>query len=187
MRALQSGFDSLEKVTVSQEQCTIHHLLTHTAGIPDYFDEEVMHDFEELWRETPMYQIRNLKDFLPLFQHRPMKFDVGARFGYNNAGYILLGLIVEAVTQQGFAEYVQENIFNKVGMSRSGYFEFDALPTNTAQGYVDFSDGTWKTNIYSLPAKGGSDGGAFVTVNDMVKFCLPATSPVRQAYYADRL
>ncbi|CAG7652963.1 Penicillin-binding protein 4* [Paenibacillus solanacearum] len=152
------------------QEVTIHHLLTHTSGIPDYFDEEVMDNFEELWREIPMYHIRKLKDFLPLFQNRPMKFDVGARFSYNNAGYILLGLIVEAVTQQSFAEYVQENIFNKVGMDMSGYFELDALPSNTAQGYIDFSDGTWKTNIYSLPVKGGSDGGAFVTASDMVKF-----------------
>lgn len=55
-------------------------------------------------------------------------------------------------------------------MSRSGYFELDNLPSNTAIGYIDFPDGTWKTNIYSLPVKGGSDGGAFVTVNDMVNF-----------------
>lgn len=44
-------------------------------------------------------------------------------------------------------------------------------PASTqASGYIDFPDGTWKTNIYSLPAKGGSDGGAFVTADDMVKF-----------------
>lgn len=170
------SFDSRLKDCVNfdfpnfDEKVTIHHLLTHTSGIPDYFDEEVMDDFEELWRETPMYHIRKLEDFLLLFQNRSMKFDVGTRFSYNNAGYILLGLIVEAATRQSFAEFVQENIFNKVGMSRSGYFEFDTIPSNTAQGYIDLSDGTWKTNIYSLPAKGGSDGGAFVNVNDMVEF-----------------
>lgn len=154
------------------DEVTIHHLLTHTSGIPDYYDEEVMdvNDFEALWRERPMYQMRKLKDFLPLFQLRPMKFDVGSRFSYNNAGYILLGLIVEAVTQQRFAEYVQQNIFDKVDMSRSGYFELDALPSNTAQGYIDFPDGRWKTNVYSLPVKGGSDGGAFVNVHDMAAF-----------------
>jgi CubicO group peptidase (beta-lactamase class C family) len=144
------------------DNVTIHHLLTHTSGIPD--------NFEDLWRETPMYHIRKLKDFLPLFMDRPMKFDVGTRFSYCNAGYVLLGLIVEATAKQSFADYVQEHIFNKAGMSGSGYFEFDTLPSNTAQGYIDFADGTWKTNIYSLPAKGGSDGGAFVTANDMAKF-----------------
>ncbi|WP_394190124.1 serine hydrolase domain-containing protein [Paenisporosarcina quisquiliarum] len=149
------------------EEITIHHLLTHTSGIPDYFDEEVMDDFEELWVENPMYRIRSLKDFLPLFQDQAMKFKPGERFHYNNAGYIVLGLIVEQASQRNFTDYVQEHIFNKAGMVDSGYFEMDALPPNTALGYIDNPNGTWKTNIYSLPAKGGSDGGAFVTVHDM--------------------
>jgi CubicO group peptidase (beta-lactamase class C family) len=149
------------------EEITIHHLLTHTSGIPDYFDEEVMDDFEELWIKHPMYHIRSLKDFLPLFQDQPMKFKVGERFHYNNAGYILLGLIVEQASKLNFSDYIQKHLFDKAGMGESGYFEQDALPANTALGYIDHPDGTWKTNIYSLPAKGGSDGGAFVTVKDM--------------------
>lgn len=146
---------------------TIHHLLTHTAGIPDYFDEEVMDDFEELWVKNPMYHLRTLEDFLPLFKNEPMKLKVGEKFHYNNAGYIILGLIIEQTSQIKFADYMKENIFKKSGMASSGYFEFDSLPQSTALGYIDFPDGTWKSNIYSLPVKGGSDGGAFVTVNDM--------------------
>ncbi|WP_202081192.1 serine hydrolase [Caldalkalibacillus salinus] len=146
---------------------TIHHLLTHTSGIPDYFDEETMDDFEQLWIKNPMYRIRTLEDLLPLFQNQPMKFKAGERFHYNNAGYILLGLIVEQASQLTFTDYIEENIFKKASMVNSGYFEFDSLPNSTALGYIDFPNGTWKTNIYSLPVKGGSDGGAFVTVNDM--------------------
>lgn len=151
------------------QEITIHHLLTHTAGIPDYFDEEVMDDFEELWVENPMYLMRSLESFLPLFQNEPMKLKAGERFHYNNAGYILLGLIVEQASSLKFTDYVTENIFRKADMGSSGYFELDALPGQTAIGYIELPDGTWKTNIYSLPVKGGSDGGAFVTVNDMVK------------------
>ena len=150
-------------------EITIHHLLTHTSGIPDYFDEDVMDDFEELWIKRPMYHIRSLKDFLPMFQNEQMKSTPGESFHYNNAGYILLGLIVEHASKMEFTEYVQEKIFKKAGMLDSGYFSFDALPSNTALGYVDLPDGSWKTNIYSLPVKGGSDGGAYVTVEDMGK------------------
>lgn len=146
---------------------TVHHLLTHTSGIPDYFDEEVMDDFEELWIKTPMYHIRTLQDFLPLFQNEPMKNLPGKRFRYNNSGYILLGLIVEKVSGLPFTDYVEEHIFKKARMLDSGYFAFDSLPARTAWGYIDHSDGTWKTNMYSLPAKGGSDGGAYVTASDM--------------------
>lgn len=152
------------------QDITVHHLLTHTAGIPDYFDEEVMDDFEELWIKNPMYLIRKLENFLPLFQNEPMKSGVGEKFHYNNAGYILLGLIVEQVSQRPFSEYVKENIFKRANMKDAGYFEMDSLPGRTALGYIDFPDGTWKTNVYSLPVKGGSDGGAFVSVKDMSNF-----------------
>ncbi|WP_208590655.1 serine hydrolase domain-containing protein [Gracilibacillus suaedae] len=151
------------------QSISIHHLLTHTSGIPDYFDEEIMDDFEELWIKYPMYTIRRLEDFLPLFHQNAMKLRVGERFHYNNAGYILLGLIVEQASNLSFSDYIQEHIFNKAGMDQSGYFELDALPQNTALGYMDFPDGSWKTNIYSLPVKGGSDGGAYTTVKDMIK------------------
>ena len=76
------------------KEITIHHLLTHTSGIPDYFDEDVMDDFEDLWKNLPMYQMNHLKDFLPLFQNQKMMFSPGGKFHYNNAGYIVLGLIV---------------------------------------------------------------------------------------------
>ncbi len=158
---LETHFPNFDK------DVTVHHLLTHTSGIPDYFDEAVMDDFEELWIENPMYHIRNLTDFLPLFQNQSMKSKAGEKFQYNNAGYILLGLIVEQVSGIPFSEYVEENIFKRANMNSSGYFEFDRLPKHTALGYIDLPDGKWKTNIYSLPVKGGSDGGAFVSAKDM--------------------
>ncbi|MEK5057385.1 penicillin-binding protein [Paenibacillus sp. FSL H7-0326] len=147
---------------------TVQQLLTHTSGVPDYFDEDVMDDFEELWVQRPMYHIRRLEDFLPLFQNEPMKHPAGSKFHYNNAGYILLGLMVEQVSQMTFQEYVEEHIFTKAGMTDSGYFEMDHLPERTALGYIQTENG-YRTNIYSLPARGGSDGGAYVTVGDMMK------------------
>ena len=141
--------------------------MTHTAGVPDYFDEDVIEDYEELWVERPMYRMRRLEDFLPLFQDYHMQFGVGERFHYNNSGYILLGLVVEQVTSEPFADYVAENVLAQAGMTHSGYFELDSLPPKTAQGYIDLPDGRWKTNIYSVPAKGGADGGVYVTVKDM--------------------
>lgn len=148
---------------------TIHHLLTHTSGIPDYFDEEFMDDFELLWKDVPMYSIRSPKDFLPLFQNRPMKFSPGERFSYNNAGFILLGLVVEQMTGVKFTAYVEKNIFQKCGMQDSGYYRMDQLPERTAIGYIG-DDQSWRSNIYSVPIIGGPDGGAFTTVHDLVTF-----------------
>ncbi|CAM3586931.1 serine hydrolase domain-containing protein [Marinicrinis lubricantis] len=150
-------------------EITIHHLLTHSSGIPDYFDEEVMDDFEQLWETVPMYRIQEPKDFLPLFQHGEMKFRPGEKFSYSNAGYILLGLIVEQVSGRSFTTYVENNIFRRCGMNDSGYFRMDQLPERTAFGYIEQGE-SWRTNIYSLPVQGGPDGGAFTTVLDMKTF-----------------
>lgn len=153
------------------ETITIHHLLTHSSGVPDYFDESVMDDFEELWKERPMYLLNHLRDFLPMFQNKQMMFKPGEKFHYNNAGFILLGLIIEKMTGLSFQNYIQSHIFEPCGMKDSGYFRFDNLPENTAIGYIDNEeDGTWRTNIYSLPVRGGSDGGAYVTAQNMILF-----------------
>lgn len=149
---------------------TIHHLLTHTSGVPDYFDEEEMDDYEVLWESKPMYHMRSPKDFLPMFQNERMKAEVGNSFRYNNSGYILLGLVVEHFSECSFTDFVEKHIFLKAGMRDSGYFEMDRLPKHTAYGYIDQPDGNWKTNVYSVPVKGGADGGAYVTVEDMAKF-----------------
>lgn len=148
---------------------TVHHLLTHTSGIPDYFDEEVMEDYEDLWKSRPMYQIKQLEDFLPMFQQGKMMFPPGERFHYNNAGFVLLGMMVERVTGESFTHYVEENVFLPCKMKDAGYFSFDQLPADTATGYIDNEDGTWRSNIYSVPIKGGADGGAYVTAPDMGK------------------
>ncbi|WP_134163611.1 serine hydrolase domain-containing protein [Evansella clarkii] len=148
---------------------TIHHLLTHTSGVPDYFDEAVMEDFADLWKEQPMYLLDSLAAFLPMFQKKEMLFSPGERFHYNNAAFILLGLVVEEKTGMPFSEYIVENIFKPAGMADSGYFSLDQLPENTALGYIDHEDGSWKTNVYSIPVKGGADGGAFTTSGDMLK------------------
>ncbi|MFB5663481.1 serine hydrolase domain-containing protein [Alteribacillus sp. HJP-4] len=152
------------------ERITIHHLLCHSSGMPDYFNEEIMDDYEELWKEVPMYLLTNPSAFLPLFQTGKMMFPPGEKFHYNNAGYIVLGLIVEKLTGVSLHDYVELNIFERCGMVDSGYFSMDHLPKNTDIGYIDKEDGTWKTNIYSIPIKGGADGGAFVTTSDMIKF-----------------
>lgn len=149
---------------------TLHQRLTHTSGMPDYFDEAVMHDYADVWRDRPMYQIQQPRDFLPLFNHLPMVFSPGERFAYNISGFILLGLVVEALTGQSFASYVRQHVFTPAGMTDSGYFRADDLPDRTAYAYLQRPDGSWSTNIFSVPVMGGPDGGAYTTAPDMERF-----------------
>jgi CubicO group peptidase (beta-lactamase class C family) len=150
---------------------TIHHLLTHTSGIPDYFDEAIMDDFAALWYDLPVYRLRSPADFLPLFQARPMQFAPGTRFHYNNAGFVVLALVVEHMTGMPFHHYVTEHVFQAGGMVDSGYFTTDQLPARTALGYIEDAPGTeWRTNIFAVPVIGGGDGGAYTTVADVITF-----------------
>jgi CubicO group peptidase (beta-lactamase class C family) len=149
---------------------TIHHLLTHSSGITSYFEEDLNPDYEALWRDTPVYALRGPRDFLRLFTHKPMKFAPGARFEYNDGGYVLLGLVVESVGGRPFTDYVTERIFRAAGMHDSGYFAADALPERTARAYLRNPDGTWRTNVFAVPAVGGPDGGAYTTAPDMTRF-----------------
>lgn len=149
---------------------TLWHLLTHSSGITSYFEEDVDDDYEALWKALPVYRVHRPRDFLPLFQDKPMKFAPGARFEYNDGGYILLGLVVESVIGGRFVDYVQENVLDRAGMVDSGYFPADQLPPHTAYAYIRNPDGSWRTNVFAVPIVGGSDGGAYTTGPDMARF-----------------
>lgn len=150
---------------------TVEQLLTHTSGMPDYFDESVMEDYSELWRDFPNYRIRTSADLLPLFIHKSMLFPKGERFQYNNAGFVVLGLLIEAVTGLAFDHYVSTHIFRPCSMLSTGYFELDRLPSGCANSYLfDVKSREYYTNIYSVDAKGTGAGGVFTTVEDMDRF-----------------
>jgi CubicO group peptidase (beta-lactamase class C family) len=150
---------------------TVEQLLTHTSGVPDYFDEQVMDDYEELWKDFPNYKIRRNSDLLSLFIEKPMQYPRGTKFSYNNSGYVLLATIIEQLTQKPFDIYLDEVIFKPCKMDSTGYFELDRLPSNCANNYIhcDSTD-VYRTNIYSVDAKGTGAGGAFITTEDVSKF-----------------
>jgi len=150
---------------------TIHHLLTHTSGVPDYFDEEGDDDFEALWATLPTYRVRTPSDVFPLFAGKPMKFPPGERFSYCNAGFVLLGLLIEQHTGMPFSVYVEAEVLATAGMHDSGYFAFDRLPPSTASNYLTDEDpDDPRTNIFTVPVVGQPDGGAFITAPDMASF-----------------
>ena len=78
---------------------TVKQLLNHTSGVPDYFDESVMDEYEELWIDYPNYKIRHNSDLLPLFINKPMMYPKGKKFQYNNSGYVLLAMVIEKVME----------------------------------------------------------------------------------------
>lgn len=154
------------------EKVTVEQLLNHTSGVPDYFDESVMDEYEELWVDYPNYKIRHNNDLFPLFINKPMMYAKGSKFQYNNSGYVLLAAIIEKVTGQYFDKYLQENVFDVCDMKSTGYYELDRLPAKCANNYIYCPDtDDYRTNIFSVDVKGTGAGGAFITVKDVVNFC----------------
>ena len=153
------------------QDVTIRQLLNHTSGVPDYFDENVMDEYEQLWTDYPNYKIRHNSDLLPLFIKKPMMYPKGEKFQYNNSGYVLLAMVIEKVTGMDFDQYLKENIFDRCGMESTGYYELDRLPAKCANHYIYCQDtNDYRTNIFSVDAKGTGAGGAYITVRDTVRF-----------------
>lgn len=151
-------------------EVTIQQLLTHTSGVPDYCDESKFPDYALVWKDYPNYKIRSGMDLVPLFIHEPMAFDKGTQAVYNNTAFTLLGLIIETITNQSFDHYLQTILFDPLKMDRTGYYELDKLPDNTACAYIKEADGRYHSNIFSIDAKGSGAGGAYSTVWDLNKF-----------------
>ncbi len=149
-------------------EITLRHLLTHTSGIPDYFDESRVADFDDFRLSVPWHDLRGPRDYLPCFPDEEAKFAPGEGFAYSNGGYILLGVVIEELTGMQYRDFVTRSIFEPLGMRRSGYFALNRLPEDTALGYVE-EPGGWRTNVYDLPIVGASDGGAFTTLEDVGK------------------
>lgn len=158
------------------DEVTIHNLLTHTSGIADYFNENGSdEEWEKLWAEKPIYTVRSLSDYIPLFAYDEPKFKVGEKFQYNGAGYILLGLVIEKASGISYFDYVRKNIFSKFNMNDSDFISLDEVHKNVAEGYepVEDKEGNivlWKRNIYTATPEAASDGGATSTASDLIHF-----------------
>lgn len=143
---------------------TVEHLLTHTSGVYDYYDEDVITDFDNFYVDIPWYRLATPSDYLPLFAGQAMKFSPGERFSYSNGGYILLGILIEGLSGQLYRDFIQEHVLAPAAIVDSGFFAFNDLPENVAFGYL--GEGT-RTNIYNLPMRGASDGGMYTTLHDL--------------------
>jgi CubicO group peptidase (beta-lactamase class C family) len=107
---------------------TLEQLLTHTSGIPDYTN---FADFPDVIG-TPV----SVADLIARFADKPLDFPPGAHWGYSNSGYILLGAIVERVSGEPYAAFLQDSIFGPLGLKDSGYDINNPTLPEHATGYL---------------------------------------------------
>lgn len=110
------------------DKITIHQLLTHNSGIPNY--TSAPNFFKEKSRNpyTP-------EEFVKTFSGLPLEFTPGERFQYSNSGYFLLGYIIEKISGKTYEQYLQEIILTPLNMTNTGYDHNEPILKNRAAGY----------------------------------------------------
>jgi CubicO group peptidase (beta-lactamase class C family) len=146
---------------------TIHQLLTHTSGMGDYFGSGL---------EEARGNLRSVKDYFPLFAKSRLFSAPGAKWSYSNAGYIVLGAIIEEASGQSYFDYLREHVCKPAGMSNTDFYETDSNTPNLAVGYTNLGPSgglevlSRADNISILPVRGSPAGGGYSTVEDLLKF-----------------
>lgn len=96
------------------ERVTVHHLLTHTSGIPS-------HTSEPGFRHNVSRDAHKPHEFVEEHCSGDLEFEPGSEFRYNNSGYLLLGVIIEKVTGQSYEEALRRRVFDRLEMQSTGY------------------------------------------------------------------
>lgn len=145
------------------ETITVWQLLHHTAGLGDFIVPELFAQRENYVATT---------DYLDLIARQPRVGEPGGEWSYSNAGFLLLGRIVENLSGQTYPEYVARHVFEPAGMSASGYDRVDEIVPGLAVGY--YREGAfaqaWKADWLRVPYSASPAGGGYSTTSDLLRF-----------------
>ncbi|MFL5749843.1 MAG: serine hydrolase domain-containing protein [Chloroflexota bacterium] len=162
-----------QQPTALTREHTLHHLLSHTSGLANYHDDDdpTLASFIANWDRIPVYRIRRPADMLPLFRDLPAVAPPGHEVRYNDAAFILAGLMIEAVTGRPWGEVATEAVLVPAAMGDTAIEALDDDPRRLAVGYLteDSPLGEARSNIYSLPATPQPDGGIITTPADLAR------------------
>ena len=147
------------------QKITLHQLLIHTSGIPDF-------------TRFPDYQttqglLSSPTQTIARFKEKPLDFQPGEKFSYSNSGYIVLGNIIERTSGETYEAFLRDNVFVPLQMVNSGY---DHNNNNLAVGYRDQTIVPADFIDMSIPY---AAGGLYSTVEDFYRW--------DQALYTDKL
>ena len=159
------GFED-DRVT----QITIEHLLNHESGFGDYHQQGYF--------DLPKHE-KTLHKIVDRLKGMPLLFAPGKENEYSNAGYVLLGAIIEKVTGESYFTNVRQRIIEPLGLKNTYVENLDRFKNRVAYGYLYSPLGALEKNetMQDLP---NPDGGFLSTTLDIMKF-------YRSYYYDDIL
>lgn len=140
---------------------TVDRLLTHTSGIKGYTE------MAKFWEQSRLDLTHD--QMIALFSAEPFEFAPGERYQYNNSAYYLLGLIVEKVSGQSYADFLKQHVFGPLGLTETHYLDESPIVKHRAEGYEVRSGTVMNDDPLSmkLPYAAGSLGS---NVLDLMKW-----------------
>jgi CubicO group peptidase (beta-lactamase class C family) len=148
----------MENCPAAWSAITIHHLLTHTSGIPN------MTSFPE-FRKVKFFPTTPMES-IAMFKDKPLDFVPGEKFSYSNSGYILLGHIVERASAKPYADFLRENIFQPLGMKNTDLDTNSAVIKHRAAGYTRGPNGIINAEYINMTIPFAA-GAMYSTVEDL--------------------
>lgn len=152
------------------DEITIHHLLTHTSGIPDI-------------RAFSTYEKKKIKphtldQLIERFKNKPLDFEPGEKYKYSNSGYVLLSYIIEKASGKKYETVLKEYIFDPLGIRNTGYDHHEAIIKNRASGYSIVDDKIVNATYIDMSFPAGA-GALYSTIEDLYLW--------DQALYSEKL
>ena len=147
-------------VPADKQSMTLHHLLTHSSGLRDGFGGD--------------YEVAERDSLADVILRSELLWAPGTRYQYSNAGYSLLGTVVEKASGMGYERYLREKLWAPAGMTRTGYRGVQWRPGELAVGYREGA--RWGTPVDHLWAPDGpywnlrANGGVLSTVTDLFRW-----------------
>ncbi len=140
---------------------TIFNVLTHTSGIPNFTS------FPE-YPKLSAFPITTEK-IVAMFRDKPLDFQPGEKWSYSNSGYVLLGYLIEKISGESYAKFVQDNIFTPVGMKDSGYDSNSAIIERRAAGYEPTPKGPQNAEFVHMTIPHAA-GALYSTTEDLLRW-----------------
>ncbi len=137
----------------------IRHLLTHTAGIPDYRTEVLPADSRRSYTE---------KELVQMVCASKLEFPPGARYSYSNPGYLLLGAIIGRVDGRHYSDVLGERVFRPLGMKSAREIDDADIIMHRAAGYR-LRKGLLANQEWIAPENNKTaDGSLYLSISDMI-------------------
>ena len=151
----------LPECPAAWQPLTIRHLLTHTAGIPNYTN------FPDFVRVAVLPTTST--ELVGRLTDKPLEFPPGEKFAYSNSGYYLLGLIIERASGKSYADFLHEAVFTPLGMTHTGYDSPSRILKNRAAGYARQA-GVIVNAAYMDMTLPYAAGGLYSTTEDLLRW-----------------